>query len=228
MIKGVHNSTVAAEKRLRQNETRRSAYNPAARQAAYATNRDAILAKKREVYDPGARAAVHTTTYKAEARAAVHTSTYNAEARAAVHTATYNAEARAAVHAATYNADARQAQHAATYAPAVRGVRFRSTKLQVDQEWDIDCPCTYCGCEYLKSIPAGQRDKCCQKGAFCHSNYTSIGAVDEAEPMPKLHSLPEDLAILYCSLDSIEHMSSSSTVYNKMFSIARSGNGYQM
>ena len=92
--------------------------------------------------------------------------------------------------------------------PRVLRHRDRGNKV-VAQEWDIDNPCGYCGCVFLKSESAHFRKKCCCN-ASVDSNY-----------WPKL--LPIPLELRNVLLDNIEHMSQYSAYYNKMLSVVSVG-----
>ena len=122
---------------------------------------------------------------------------------------------------ANYDPVARQA----TYDPAARSEAYRGIvkpKMTVAQRWDVENPCKYCGCEHLTSAVDAQRQKCCKRGKLCHHYYSSKGGISE-EPMPQLVEIPEDLGWLYFDDVAIENLSSSSTAYNKIFCIARTG-----
>ena len=80
----------------------------------------------------------------------------------------------------------------------------------VKQEWNYERPCDYCSCIHLKSASISQRKMCCQEGKFIHS-----------ETYPKLFELPMYLKELV--LNRTEHISSRSSFYNNMFSIAVTG-----
>jgi len=87
-----------------------------------------------------------------------------------------------------------------------RRVVFKTVK----QEWNYERPCEYCACIHLKSASPNQRKLCCQTGKFVHS-----------ESYPKLYELPVYLKELL--LHRTEHLSSRSSFYNNMFSIAVTG-----
>ena len=80
----------------------------------------------------------------------------------------------------------------------------------VKQEWNYERPCDYCSCIHLKSASISQRKMCCQEGKFIHS-----------ETYPRLFELPMFLKELV--LNRTEHISSRSSFYNNMFSIAVTG-----
>ena len=84
--------------------------------------------------------------------------------------------------------------------------RLRSHFLPMDQEWDYENLCPYCGCLWLKSNK--HRKLCCNNGAF----------VDVFSGFPALNPLPPDLRRVAC--ERINHFSSKSAIYNNLFSIA--------
>jgi len=88
--------------------------------------------------------------------------------------------------------------------------RQRVVFKTVKQEWNYERPCDYCACIHLKSANPSQRKMCCQSGKFIFS-----------ESYPKLFELPVYLKELI--LNRTEHLSSRSSYYNNMFSIAVTG-----
>lgn len=86
-------------------------------------------------------------------------------------------------------------------------VRFHN----IQQEWDYDKECRHCRCIFLKSETAHQRKLCCQGGKF----------LEEDSEYPKLFPLP--LYLKHLMVNYTEHLSSKSSYYNNMFSIASTG-----
>ena len=60
--------------------------------------------------------------------------------------------------------------------PRVLRHRDRGNKV-VAQEWDIDNPCGYCGCVFLKSESAHFRKKCCCNESYSMVSRDSSGSV---------------------------------------------------
>ena len=81
---------------------------------------------------------------------------------------------------------------------------------KVSHSWNYESPCVHCSCIHLESASASQRKLCCRNGDF----LTNI-------KYPKLFELPIFLKRLM--LDRTEHLSSRSSFYNNIFSIAVTG-----
>jgi hypothetical protein len=87
-----------------------------------------------------------------------------------------------------------------------RSISFKS----VQQKWNYENPCTFCGCIHLTCATALQKKLCCQSGDYLtNPNY------------PKLFELP--LFLKNLMLLRTEHLSTKSSYYNNMFSIAVTG-----
>jgi hypothetical protein len=80
----------------------------------------------------------------------------------------------------------------------------------IEQTWDYNNPCAFCGCQWLKSTTKAGRKKCCKNGALL-----------ALETFPKLLPLPDIFKCLF--MERTKHMSPNSAMYNKMFSIAAIG-----
>jgi hypothetical protein len=89
--------------------------------------------------------------------------------------------------------------------------RRKSSRFkEVAQYWNYEQPCIHCHCIHLRSASLTQKKYCCQNGNFLiNPNY------------PKLFELPVYLKNLM--LQRTEHLSSRSSYYNNIFSIAVTG-----
>jgi hypothetical protein len=83
----------------------------------------------------------------------------------------------------------------------------RSIFKPIDQYWDYNNPCQFCGNIYLISTPIKTRHLCCMNGAALTENY------------PQLKPLPPQLKNI--CLTYLKHMSAKCTFYNNILSIGK-------
>ena len=87
-----------------------------------------------------------------------------------------------------------------------RNISFKS----IPQMWNDNNPCIHCSCVHLVSASISQKKLCCNGGLFLTN-----------PKYPKLFELPQFLKNLI--LNRTEHLSSRSSYYNNIFSIAVTG-----
>ena len=79
--------------------------------------------------------------------------------------------------------------------------------MTIQQSWDDDHPCPFCGFVYLKSTPKKSRHLCCMNGIALN------------DPYPQLKPLPLEFKRIFENYTP--HISAQSAYYNNILSIAQ-------
>ena len=89
----------------------------------------------------------------------------------------------------------------------IRDQSNRTKFMTIQQTWDDDHPCSFCGFIYLKSTPKNSRHLCCMNGNALN------------DPYPQLKPLPSEFKRIFENYTP--HISAQSAYYNNILSIAQ-------